>query len=42
VTCELVPVRRRVAEVVGPLSGSEKRAIGIVRVESLYGAPDAA
>jgi len=31
----LVPVRRyRVAEVVGPSSSSEKRAIGIVRVES--------
>jgi len=37
----LVPVRRSVAEVVGPLSGSEKRAIGIVRVESPGGAPDA-
>lgn len=37
----LVPVRRRVAEVVRPLSGSEKRAIGIVRVESPGGAPDA-
>jgi hypothetical protein len=36
-----LPVRRSVAEVVGPLSGSEKRAIGIVRVESPGGAPDA-
>jgi len=31
----------RVAEVVGPLSGSEKRAIGIVRVESPGATPDA-
>lgn len=34
-------MRRSVAEVVGPLSGSEKRAIGIVRVESPGATPDA-
>jgi len=37
----LVPVRRSVAEVVGPLSGSEKRAIGNGRVESPGATPDA-
>jgi len=40
-TRDSCPCVVRVAEVVGPLSGSEKRAIGIVRVESPSVAPDA-